>query len=177
MNAPMTPTIRSPIRPNPPPSTILPGSQPATIPTSTIVIRLSFDRYMAVLRSENGRTLLTCAEATSADRFGNYSHHMLCYQTFAPLKRKVARGGFWVFPICVAVETPRRNGPSHIAAARMAQMPCIRASKFTFVYRSTSHPPLPTVSTCAFAGGDDNRLVLARDPMACSEPKAAPDCL
>ena len=52
INAPITPTIRSPMRPNPPPLTILPAKKPATIPTSTMTKRLWFDRDIEVLPAE-----------------------------------------------------------------------------------------------------------------------------
>src|SRR6516165_10829223 len=44
----MSPTMRSPINPNPAPLTTWPASQPARRPTITMMIRLSFDRYMVL---------------------------------------------------------------------------------------------------------------------------------
>src|SRR5579863_1492050 len=65
MKAPITPIIRSPTRPNPVPSIIFPASQPATIPTKMMTIRLSLERYMAI---PSGQVPRCRGSATIADR-------------------------------------------------------------------------------------------------------------
>src|SRR5579863_630990 len=58
IKAPTRPTIKSPTRPKPPPSITLPANHPATIPTTTITKRLSFERYIAIVPGASADNVL-----------------------------------------------------------------------------------------------------------------------